>query len=231
MPSFNIVKKTKISDSFRAKAIMGAFDLNKEFIEEKFIGNIDIENKEWNIGAIVGASGTGKTTIAKKLFNDLMFVDEDYSGDCVMDDMPPEKSIKDISLAFSSVGFGSPISWLKPYYVLSNGEKMRVDLAKALLKEDDVFAFDEYTSVVDRNVAKVGSLAIQKSIRKSEKKFIAISCHKDIIDWLKPDWIFDTDEMRFFFAKNQNSNLQSVLRYKKLNSKQKAGMFSKSITI
>ena len=47
--------------------------------------------------------------------------------------MPENIETKDIEKMFYSVGFGSVPSWLKPYNVLSNGEKMRVDLARALL--------------------------------------------------------------------------------------------------
>ena len=89
-------------------------------------------------------------------------------------------------------------SWLKPYKVLSNGEKMRVNLARALL-EKDVICFDEFTSVVDRQVAKTACIAINKAIKNTNKKFIAVSCHKDIIEWLQPDWLFDTDTMQQVF--------------------------------
>ena len=76
--------------------------------------------------------------------------------------MPKEKSVKEITKAFTSVGFASPPSWLKPYSVLSNGEKMRCDLAKSILEEKEIVVFDEFTSVVNREVAKTGSFAIQK---------------------------------------------------------------------
>lgn len=74
---------------------------------------------------------------------------------------------------------------------------MRVDLARSILEERDLIVFDEYTSVINREVAKSGSFAIQKAIRKLGKKFIAVSCHSDIIDWLDPDWTFYTDSMEF----------------------------------
>lgn len=111
---------------------------------------------------------------------------------------------------FYAVGFGSVPSWLKPYHVLSNGEKMRVDLAKSLL-ENDFVVFDEFTSVVDRNVARVASLAIQKAVRKQNKQFIAVTCHEDVIEWLQPDWIFDTNKMQndFFQARVRKSNAKS----------------------
>ena len=105
---------------------------------------------------------------------------------------------------FNSVGFSSPPSWLKPYSVLSNGEKMRVDLANSLLQNKEIIIFDEFTSVVDRNIAKIGSYAISKAVRKQNKKFIAVSCHDDIIDWLEPDWVFCTNNMQFELVKKKD---------------------------
>ncbi len=103
----------------------------------------------------------------------------------------------DITKALTSVGLASVPSWLKPYAVLSNGEKMRCDLARAILSDSKLFVFDEFTSVVDRNVAKIGSFAMQKAIRKTDKQFIAVTCHYDVEDWLLPDWVFDTNTMTF----------------------------------
>jgi hypothetical protein len=57
---------------------------------------------------------------------------------------------------------------------------------------------DEFTSVVDRQVAQITSHAVQKYIRASNKQFVAASCHYDIIPWLNPDWIIEPgDPLRF----------------------------------
>lgn len=53
---------------------------------------------------------------------------------------------------------------------------------------------DEYTSVVDRNVAKSMSNALQKFIRNEGKQIILATCHYDILDWLQPDWIYDLNK-------------------------------------
>lgn len=74
---------------------------------------------------------------------------------------------------------------------------MRVDLVKALLSKNDIIIFDEFTSVVDRIVAQVSSYALQKNIRKQNKKFIAITCHYDVLERLEPDRIFDTKTFSF----------------------------------
>ena len=209
MPNFDIVKEANPELTFRVASVMSAFDLQTEKVVERFKGNIDIENKEWNVGLIVGSSGTGKSTIAKTCFPNEYVHKFEYKAKSVVDDMPENKSIKEITRAFTSVGFSSPPSWLKPYHVLSNGEKMRVDLARCILEDKEMFVFDEFTSVVDREVAKTGSYAISKAVRRLNKKFIAVSCHRDIIDWLEPDWIYDTDKQQFFFVKISTKNRKS----------------------
>ncbi len=201
MPHFNIIKKNKIENkSFRVAKLYDQFDLNDDSFEECFEGDIDLE-KEWQIGVIVGKSGTGKSTISRELFGQYIFTPK-YKAACVIDDFPKTTGgDTEIFNILSSVGFSSPPSWLKPYGVLSNGEKMRVDLARAICENREIIVFDEYTSVVDREVAQLGSLALSKTIRKQKKKFIAVTCHFDVIDWLNPDWIFNTDTMQYQYTR------------------------------
>ncbi len=209
MPTFDIIKEVKPSKTFRVASVIGKFDLQSENVVEHFKGDIDIPN-EWQVGLIVGKSGTGKTTIAKQLFEDAYITSYEYTAETVLDDMPRECSVEEITAAFNSVGFSSPPSWLKPYSVLSNGQKMRVDLARAILEKNELFVFDEFTSVVDRNVAQIGSFAMQKAIRKTDKKFIAVTCHFDVQDWLLPDWVFNTDTMTFQSFEGQKKNRPDI---------------------
>lgn len=209
MQTFNIVKTSDIEQTFRVARIMGDFDLKTEHSNEQFIGSIDYPDT-WNIGVIVGPSGTGKTTIAKELFNAEIIGQQEYTHKSVIDDMPKSASVEDIEKMFYTVGFGSVPSWIKPYNVLSNGEKMRVDLARALLEKDFV-VFDEFTSVVDRNVAQTCCIAINKAIKKTNKQFIAVTCHYDVLEWLQPDWILDTNTMKssFMIAHDQKKDSRS----------------------
>lgn len=233
MPHFDIVKEVHPDNTFRVNSIVNNFDLDVEHIHEHFTGNIDIENAEWNVGLIVGSSGTGKSTIAKECFGDAYIRGYVYSAKAVIDDMPKDKSVKDVEKTFTSVGFASPPSWLKPYDVLSNGEKMRVDLARSILEERDIVVFDEFTSVVNREVAKTSSYAISKAVRKQGKKFVAVACHRDIIEWLEPDWIYDTDEKRFFIVGESSTAPKSSYKYTGLTTqlKSKYGKYLESIII
>jgi ABC-type dipeptide/oligopeptide/nickel transport system ATPase subunit len=225
MSSFNIIRKSDIKKTFRTNAIQTQYDLNYSQIKEEFIGEIKLE-KDWNIGLIVGNSGTGKTTIAKELFPRAYFENFKYNNNLsIIDNINEKIELKKISQVFNSVGFSSPPSWLKPYNVLSNGEKMRIDLARCILEEKELIVFDEFTSVIDRNVAQIGSYAISKAIRKNNKKFIAISCHFDIIEWLEPDWIFNTNDMHF--ENTRGSLRRPKIKIEIYKEKQKWKIFQK----
>ena len=208
MPHFDIVRQNIPKETFRVSKIESDFDVKPQHSCEHFVGDINYP-EEWNIGVIVGGSGTGKSTIAKELYGEHYISGFNYTASSVVDDMP-KSTMDEIRTMFYAVGFGSVPSWLKPYSVLSNGEKMRVDLARALLEREFV-CFDEFTSVVDRQVAQTACIAVNKAVHKLNKQFVAVSCHYDILDWLQPDWVFDTNTMESFFgiAHDRKKNLSS----------------------
>jgi GNAT superfamily N-acetyltransferase len=110
----------------------------------------------------------------------------------VVDEFDKKLSMEVITATCSAVGFNTVPSWMKPFHVLSNGEKFRVELARRLIEGGELVAVDEFTSVVDRQVAKIASHAVQKFVRKRKgQKFVAITCHYDVLDWLQPDWVYD----------------------------------------
>lgn len=191
---FNIKKKTDISGSFKSQYVKWKFDIDWSWFEDVFEWEIPIEWLERNVWVIVWPSWTWKSTIAKELFWN-MFIDFTYWNKAVIDEL--DWNIDEIINLFNKVWFNTPKSRLKPYSVLSNWEKMRVDLVKALLSKNDIIIFDEFTSVVDRIVAQVSSYALQKNIRKQNKKFIAITCHYDVLERLEPDRVFDTKSFSF----------------------------------
>ena len=186
-----------INRTFRVAQIAGMFDVP---IEAKATQSFTIEDPPlsdpWKIGLIVGPSGSGKSTVAKRLFGNNLYTEGNWPQDKAVVDGFDEMPIKEITKLLTAVGFSSPPSWIKPYHVLSNGEKFRCDLAKALsegIALSQVVAYDEFTSVVDRNVARIGSAAIAKGIKSDRMpcKFVAITCHYDVMEWLEPDWVLD----------------------------------------
>jgi len=203
------VKSWSQAESFRALSVVGSYTLSDIKLEKRFRGCLPIEDFDWQVGVIVGRSGSGKTSIAKQLFPEAYVRDFEYKSICVLDEFPASLETGEITRALCSVGVASPPDWLKAYSCLSQGEKMRVDIARALCLDRSLIVFDEFTSVVDREIAKVSAFAISKAVRRSKKKFIAVTCHYDVLDWLEPDWVFCTDTMEFTRKKGLSRPLNS----------------------
>lgn len=213
MPSSKFVISTKVPTSFRAEKVKGMFDVDMTEIKKEFDVDIPIEGKKWNVGLIVGSSGSGKTTIAKRVFDKFdLFSGFEWSSDTFLDDFDDSLSAKQIVESLSKVGFASPPDWLKPFSVLSNGQKMRAELARVILESERPIIYDEFTSVVDRQVAQIGSAAIQKFIRKEDKQFIAVSCHYDIEPWLEPDWVYDASAKEFKWGNLRRPDIEVQVR-------------------
>ena len=194
--------KHNIKNDKYTEYIYESFDIqNKE--QSNVIIDAKLENlpKEWNIGVIYGGSGTGKTTILKKFFNKEMNTynfDNSKSLISNFDWLTPQ----DASFLLSAMGLSSVPTWLRPFHTLSNGEQYRASLAYMVGKasENEIILIDEYTSVVDRDVAKAMSNALQKYIRRTNKKIVLASCHFDIMDWLQPNWIYSPQKGRLEIA-------------------------------
>jgi energy-coupling factor transporter ATP-binding protein EcfA2 len=195
MKRVTITVESPIRDSFRVRQVAGMFDLPaSDRCAETFDAELPDASEEWDIGVIVGPSGSGKTTIARAAFGDAVHRPIDWPPDKAVIDCFGDHPIKRITQTLTSVGFSSPPAWLKPYHVLSNGEKFRCELARALSGPGGrTIVFDEFTSVVDRTVAKISSAAVAKWIRlrSTNVRFVAVTCHHDVVRWLQPDWVLD----------------------------------------
>ncbi len=185
-----------IEQTFRVRSLASMFDvpLSSESALN-WSGDLPIENKPWSVGLIVGPSGCGKSQILKHLFpgHDTPVA---WGNKAVIDGFEPEFSMEQISSACSAVGFNTIPNWMRPFHVLSNGEQFRVNLARRILRDNPI-VIDEYSSVVDRQVAQVASYAAQKYVRKLGKQMIAATCHYDVTEWLNPDWILEPATMSF----------------------------------
>lgn len=180
---FNSYRAARVKSLFNAES--GAnFSLSAE---------LPIDDLDWKIGIIVGPSGSGKTSMGKLILGSGKIYEPEWKSDQpIVDEIAPMGSFDDVTNALAGVGLGDVPSWLRPYAVLSNGQKFRADLARVLCEKPPAVVIDEFTSVVDRQIAKFGALAFQKSWRRTGGQCVLLSCHYDILDWVEPDWIFDT---------------------------------------
>lgn len=190
----------------RVRQMAGLFDVP---LEDKSVLAWDhvlpIEDKPWNIGLIVGPSGAGKSSLARQLWPDEIVVSYDWPHDAaLLDGFPDDMGIRDVTGYLTSVGLGSPPAWMRPYRTLSTGEAFRATIARALAGTEGLVVVDEFTSVVDRQVAKVASHTVQKTVRRKKRQLVAVTCHYDVEDWLQPDWSYDVAAGQFTWRSVQS---------------------------
>lgn len=162
--------------------------------------DLPLADRAWQIGLVVGPSGSGKTTVAKNLWPTELTTGFDWDErNSILDSFPSAMSVREVVEILNSVGFSSPPAWVRPFRVLSTGEQFRVTVARALAEAActavggarPLVVMDEFTSVVDRVVARVGSAAIARTVRQNEAlQFVAVTCHYDVEEWLQPDWVY-----------------------------------------
>jgi GNAT superfamily N-acetyltransferase len=157
--------------------------------------DLPIGDAAWKLGVIVGPSGSGKTSIGRLVWPDLGIYDGEQGwpkGKPIIEAIAPAGDFDSVAASLSAVGLGSVPSWLRPYHALSNGEKFRAGLARLIAEAPERVCVDEFSSVVDRQIAKVGAGAFSKSWKRGTGRALLLSCHYDVLDWLEPDWVFDT---------------------------------------
>lgn len=184
--------------SYRSARVKSLFNVD-DGSEFTAAFDIPIEEKDWQIGLIVGPSGSGKTSIGSRFFDgaDLMFKPAWPKDKPIIDVIAPNVTFDQVTTCLTAVGLGSVPPWLRPHHVLSNGEKFRADLARLLCERPSAVVVDEFTSVVDRQIARIGALAFGKAWRRGPGQVVLLSCHYDVAGWLKPDWVFDTATGKF----------------------------------
>lgn len=203
--NITITITSSVLDSPRVAQVRGLFDLPHEPVSRlSWQVRLPLDERPWNIGLVVGPSGCGKSTIARHLWPDELRHSATLAWPAdrsVLDAFPPGLSIKEICALLNAVGFSSPPAWLRPFAVLSTGQQFRVTLARLLAEAQaenrPLVVCDEFTSVVDRTVAQVGSAAVAKAIRQRGQRFVAVTCHEDVLDWLQPDWVYPPAEEAF----------------------------------
>jgi ABC-type lipoprotein export system ATPase subunit len=213
MQGVTIVRESPVIKTARLLQLCGMFDLeDRTHSRETWQVSLDLP-ETWNVGLIVGPSGCGKSTVARTLWPDNIAPDWAWDdAKSVVDSFPASMKVREIAELLSSVGFSSPPSWLRPFRVLSTGEQFRVTMARTLAEMKDLTVVDEFTSVIDRTVAQIGSAAIAKTVRRRNQKMIAVTCHSDVAEWLCPDWIYEPATNRLARGSLQRPKIELTVK-------------------
>lgn len=203
--NIEVILKSEVNKEFRCQVAANSLDIDveKKSIHHLKINNINIPDK-WNIGLVYGNSGSGKTTMIKHLFGDKIFevkLDEDKP---IINQLPEDMSYEDCAKMLNGIGLNSVPCWIRPVKTLSNGQRARAEAVYLMTQSDEIIFIDEWTSVVDRTVAKAMSLCLYKYAKRNNKRLVLCSCHVDILEWLNPDWMIDCNKQKFILPESED---------------------------
>src|ERR1035437_2876997 len=168
-------------NSYRAARVKSLFNAESG-AEFNLDADLDIDAGDWKLGVIVGPSGSGKSSLGRMVLG----ADAFYSPDGWPTDKPIVDAIASggdfdaVTGALAAVGLGSVPCWLRPYHALSTGARFRADMARIVAEAPASVVVDEFTSVVDRQIARFGALAFAKAWKRTAGKCVLLSCHYDI---------------------------------------------------
>lgn len=183
MTQLKVLISTVETDEITAQ-LSQSFDYEFNGISKFDVPQFPETPSQFGIGLIVGPSGSGKSTLLKQFG-----IQNTVTWSATKAICSHFSSAEEAQTKLSAVGLNSIPTWMRPYQVLSTGEKFRADLARRLISGSVV---DEFTSVIDRNVAKACSYALRRFCdQQGLSNMVFASCHYDIIEWLQPDWVFD----------------------------------------
>lgn len=214
MQTYNVELVSPVSKSYRCKRAADSLDID---VEKKAIHRLsvraDIETP-FSIGLILGASGSGKTTLAKQMFGQDCFKTVLDETKPIIEQFPETYDYESSAAILAGVGLTQVPCWIRPVYTLSNGQKARAEAA-LLMCNPSLTVIDEWTSVVDRTVAKVMSHCIQKHARAQNRRIVLLSCHYDVVEWLNPDWIIDCNKGEYVDRRSlwRDANRSEQLRF------------------
>ena len=189
--------QTKVDRTPRILEVAEAFGIGLEDKEFVVFDDLHLTVNQGDIVYITGQSGAGKSILLREL-QALMKNDGKTVAnldDVVFEDKPLidqiGKDTNDAIRLLGLAGIGDAYLWVRRPHELSDGQKYRFRLAKAIEQGAQVWVADEFLAVLDRVSACVIAYSVQKTARKVGATVLVATTHSDMVADLDPDLYID----------------------------------------
>lgn len=184
----------RVDRSDRILEVAESFGIGLEEKEFVVFDNLELEVKQGDVVYITGQSGSGKSLLLKELEKQMgergkKVVNLDHIA---LDNSKPlidqiGENTNDAIHLLGLAGINDAYLFVRKPSELSDGQRYRFRLAKAIETKADVWVADEFLAVLDRIAAKVIAYSLQKTARRSGATVIVATTHTDMVPDLGPD--------------------------------------------
>lgn len=185
---------TRVQRDQRVLEVAESFGIGLEDKEFVIFDNLQLEVKQGDIVYITGQSGSGKSLLLRELKAQMIAEGKkvvDLDSVQVDPDLPLisqiGKSTNDAIRILGVAGLNDAYLFVRKPGELSDGQRYRFRLAKAIETGADVWIADEFMAVLDRTAAKVIAYSVQKTARRAGATVIVATTHGDMVKDLGPD--------------------------------------------
>lgn len=189
--------QTKVERTPRILEVAEAFGIGLEDKEFVVFDNLQIDVKQGDIVYITGQSGAGKSILLRELQKQMIAEGKTVANldEVVFEEKPLidqiGKNTNDAIRLLSLAGIGDAYLWVRNPSELSDGQRYRFRLAKAIEQNAQVWVADEFLAVLDRVSACVIAYSVQKTARKVGATVLVATTHSDMVEDLDPDLYVD----------------------------------------
>lgn len=188
--------QTRVERSPRVLEIAEAFGIGLEDKEFVVFDNLQLEIADGDVVYITGQSGGGKSVLLRELRRQmeerLTVVNLD---EIVFADKPLIEQIgtdtNDAIRLLAIAGINDAYLYVRKPHELSDGQRYRFRLAKAIETGAKVWVADEFLAVLDRTSAKVIAFSMQKAARRAGATLMVATTHTDMVADLFPDLVIE----------------------------------------
>ena len=160
--------------------------------------NLSVLLKPGSIILLTGASGSGKSTLLNHIAEsarEAIWVGRGRfpANRAIVDAVAPRGGLSTTLEILTACGLGEPRLWIRQFSDLSDGERFRAGLARAVGKAFGagrgacaIFC-DEFSAILHRRAAKAVAYNLRKLVTRHGLILVVATTHDDIIDDLQPD--------------------------------------------
>ena len=174
--------------SLRASAVMDHFGVGFETGRHVIAEDLKLPIRPGDVVSFTGESGSGKSSLMRAAASQLpgvVDIDRLELGESILVEGLGE-SFNDAARLLSLCGLGEAHLMLRRPSELSDGQRYRFRLARALGQRPRWIMADEFTATLDRTLAKVIAFNLARHARTSKTGFLLATTHEDILADLQP---------------------------------------------